>query len=70
MSQGITTAATDATAATTNVGPDLIAYQNYFSFSPLSNDAEKRKTLIQSCAHCQKVIKILFFLKSNLVLIC
>lgn len=57
MSQGITTAATDASAAVTNnVGPDLLAYQNYFSFTPLSNDAEKRKSLIQSCAHCQKVI--------------
>lgn len=57
MSQGITTAATDASAAVTNnVGPDLLAYQNYFSFTPLSNDAEKRKSLIQSCAHCQKAL--------------
>lgn len=62
MSQGITTAATDATAAvTTNVGPDLLAYQNYFSFAPPSHDVEKRKTLIQSCVHCQKVNYLFLF---------
>ncbi|KAI9363705.1 hypothetical protein BD770DRAFT_314777 [Pilaira anomala] len=47
----MTQAATDTTS---NSGPDLTAYQNYFSFTPMNNEAEKRKILIQTCTHCQK----------------
>lgn len=54
MSQGVTTA---TGTTTSNGGPDLIAYQNYFSFTPMNNNdsTEKRKAMIQSCTHCQKV---------------
>ncbi|KAI8640866.1 hypothetical protein BD408DRAFT_369295 [Parasitella parasitica] len=64
MSQGISSSSPSAAAAaritsttTSNVGgvsgPDLIAYQNYFSFNP-TIEIEKRKIMVQSCTHCQK----------------
>jgi len=58
MSQGVSSSSSStaaASAATSNVGgPDLIAYQNFFAFNP-TIEIEKRKNLIQSCTHCQKV---------------
>ncbi|KAG2212754.1 hypothetical protein INT46_010714 [Mucor plumbeus] len=59
MSQGVSSSSSSAAAvASTTIsngvgGPDLIAYQNYFSFNP-TIEIEKRKNMIQSCTHCQK----------------
>jgi hypothetical protein len=55
MSQGVTTA---AAATSTSNGPDISAYQNYFSSfaTSMNSDQEKRKAIIRSCTHCQKVI--------------
>lgn len=56
MSQGVSSSSAAASTTTSNGvgGPDLIAYQNYFSFNP-TIEIEKRKNMIQSCTHCQKV---------------
>lgn len=52
-----------ATDTSSSSGPDLTAYQNYFSFTPMNNEAEKRKILIQTCTHCQKVNSFCYPLK-------